>query len=135
MANSKAVGGAFREVGNMAGIQVGPDHVIGGVIHVQILKDPAKPGEQAFSAQINAPGFSDAIAISDNASKQFRLPGVTIAGAPVSPTVLVQVENFTLLPAGASASNATALSFLLVFKLVEIFRITIGSIPVTASLK
>jgi hypothetical protein len=41
----------------MAIQQVGPDHVIGGVIHVEITEDSAKPKDQAFSAKINAPGF------------------------------------------------------------------------------
>ncbi len=116
-------------------VQVGPDHVIGGVIHVQILKDSnPKDPRSPFVAQINAPGFSDTVGIVDGASKQFQLPGVAIAGAPVSPTVLVEVENFGYLPGGATIDSATAISFSLVFKLIEIFRITIGSIPVTAAL-
>ena len=116
--------------------QIGPDHVIGGVIHVQILRDPSKTDpQQAFSAQINAPGFSQTLQVSNGASKTFQIPGVSIGGIPASPTVLVEVDDFRLLPAGATGQNATAIAFNLVFKLVEIFRLTIGSIPVTASLQ
>jgi len=119
----------------VAKIQVGPDHVVADVIHVQILRDTSHANpQQAFSAKINAPGFSQELQIENGASKTFQLPGVVIAGAPVSPTVHVEVDDFRLLPAGSNAANATAIACLLVFKLVEIFRLTIGSIAVTASL-
>jgi hypothetical protein len=115
--------------------QVGPDHVIGGVIHVQIFRDPTiSDPQKAFSAQINAPGFSDTFNISNGASQKFSVP-VSIPGVPGSPTVSVQVDDFRLLPAGSTAQNATALAFLLVFKIVEFFQITIGSIAVTSGLK
>ena len=116
-------------------VKVGPDHVIGGVIHVQILKESnPQNAQEPFVAQVNAPGFSDTVNIANGASKEFQLPGVVIAGAPVNPTVLVEVDNYGYLPSGASAKDAKQVAFLLVFKLVEIFRITIGSIPVSASL-
>ena len=116
-------------------VQVGPDHVVAGIIHVQIMKlsNPTNPLEP-FAAQINAPGFSKSLSIADGSAEQFTLPGIIIAGAPVNPTVRVEVDGFRYLPGGATAANATAISFTIVFKLVEIFKITIGSIPVTAAL-
>lgn len=115
--------------------QVGPDHVIGDVIHVQIFRDPSVTDpNQAFSAQINAPGFSKVMNIANGVTQTFSIP-VSMAGLPANPTISVDVDNFRLLPAGSNAQTATALAFLLVFKVVEIFHITIGSIPVTASLK
>ncbi|MGZ3503230.1 MAG: hypothetical protein ACXWNJ_04135 [Vulcanimicrobiaceae bacterium] len=116
--------------------QIGPDHVVADVIHVQIQRDPAaSDAQKAFFAKINAPGFSQTLPIANGASKDYQLAGVQIGGAPVSPTVHVEVDNFRLLPAGSTAKNATAIAFLLVFRLEEIFKLTIGSIPVTASLK
>jgi len=113
---------------------VGPPHVIGGVIHVQILENASQSDpNQRFFAQINVPNLSDTLAIGDGQSQTIKLP-VSVAGFG-APTLLVEVDNFTLLPAGSTSSNATALSCLLVFKIVEIFKLTIGSIPVTASLK
>ena len=116
-------------------VQVGPDHVVAGIIHVQIMKEsnPVDPLEP-FVAQINAPGFSKTVSIADGSSEEFKLPGIVIVGAPVSPTVRIEVDGFRYLPGGATAKNATAISFTIVFKLVEIFMITIGSIPVTAAL-
>lgn len=111
------------------------NHVIGGVIHVSILQDTSQPDpSKAFSAEIHAPGTSRTFAISDGASEDVTLTGVHIGGA-ASPTIHVEVDDFGLLPAGAAPQQATALHFLLVFKLVEIFRITLGSIPVTARLQ
>jgi len=69
----------------MAVQQVGPDHVVVGIIHVKILEDSSKPKGQAFSAKINAPGFSTTLDIANGASKQFQLPGVTIGGAAANP--------------------------------------------------
>lgn len=116
-------------------VQVGPDHVVAGIIHVIILKESNPPNAlEPFVAQINAPGFSNTINITDGNSKEFTLPGVIIAGAPVNPTVRIEIDGFRYLPGGASPANATAISFQIVFKLIEIFRITIGSIPVTAAL-
>ena len=119
----------------MATKQVGPDHAIARVIHVQIHRDDQeKDPDKAFSAHINAPGFSLVVQISNGKSTTFKLPGVNIGAAPVDPTVAVEVDDFGLLPGGSTPATAKALHFVLVFKLVEIFRITIGSIPVTAAL-
>jgi len=113
---------------------VGPPHVIGGVIHTQILQDTSQSDpNQRFWADINVPGLNKQMQIGNGQSMTVNLP-VSVAGFP-NPTLLVQVENFTLLPAGSNNANATALSFLLVFKIKEIFNITIGSVPVTANLK
>ena len=117
-----------------AGTAIGPPHVIGGVIHVQILEDlqQSEPNRR-FSAEINVPNFTETVPIGNAQSKEIALP-VSVAGFP-NPTLRVEVDNFSLLPAGSDSGNATALSFLLVFRIVEIFKLTIGSIPVTANLK
>jgi hypothetical protein len=113
--------------------KVGSDHVIGGVLHVQIQRDSTQTDpEKAFSAVINGPGFSHTFQIANNASEKIQLP---VKIGALAGNLLVEVHNFTLLPANASADTATALSFLLVFKIVEIFKITVGSIPVSAALK
>jgi len=113
--------------------KVGSDHVIGGVLHVQIQRDSTQTDPQkAFTAQINGPGFSHTFQIANNASEKIQLP---VKIGALAGNLLVEVQNFTLLPAGATPTAATALTFLLVFKIIEIFRITVGSIPVSAALK
>jgi hypothetical protein len=113
---------------------VGPPHVIGGVIHTQILEDASQTDpSQRFWADINVPGLDEQMQIGNNQSMNIKLP-VSVAGF-ASPTLQVKVENFNLAPPGSNNSNATALSFLLVFRVVEIFYLTVGSVPVTANLK
>ena len=120
----------------MANNAVGPGHVIAGLLHVQIMRDDTiADAGSAFSAQITGPGFSETLPLGNGQSKDFTLTGVHIGGMPANPTIHVEVDNFRLVPPGSNAANASALDCLLVFKLVEIFRITIGSIPVTASLR
>jgi hypothetical protein len=115
----------------MSFVPIGTDHVIGGVIHVQILReDTAQTVDAMFSAAINAPGITKTIPLNNAASLDFPISSGALHG-----TIHVQVENFMLLPGGATSSNATAISCLLVFKLVEFFSITLGSVPITASLK
>lgn len=113
---------------------VGPAHVIGGVIHVQLVEDKSQSDpSHRFSAEINVPGWSKTLAIADGQALNEKIP-VNVANF-ADPTLHVEVDDFRLLPAGTSKANATGIAFLLVFKIVEIFKITIGSIPVTASLK
>jgi len=110
---------------------IGTDHVVGGVIHVQILRDDAAQNvDTMFSAAINAPGISKTIPLNNASSLDFPISSGALHG-----TIHVQVENFMLLPGGATPANATAISCLIVFKLVEFFSITLGSVPITASLK
>jgi hypothetical protein len=47
----------------------------------------------------------------------------------------VEVDDLRVLPAGAAGADATAIACRVVFKLIEFSSFTIGSIPVTASLK
>ncbi len=111
--------------------QVVSDHAIAGIIHVQVLRDTAQTDpQQAFSATVNAPGVSKSLPLNNNASLDFPLHSGTLNG-----TIHVEVDNFMVLPHGATAQNATAISCLIVFKLIEIVHITLGSIPVTAALK
>ena len=113
---------------------VGPPHVIGGVIHTQILEDPSQTDpNKRFWARINVPGLSHDMQLGDAQSLDIKLP-VSVAGF-AKPTLHVEVDDFRLLPAGSSEANATAIALLLVFRIVEIFKLTVGSIPVTASLK
>ena len=115
----------------MSKIQVGPDHIIGDVIHTRILRETTETNpEKAFFAEINVPGFDTQMPITNGAAHDYHLPSVP--GLPVSPTIHVEVDDFTLAPPG---NKPTAVSFKLVFKLVEFFRITLGSIPVTANLQ
>jgi len=116
----------------MATIPVGPPHSIAGIIHAQILRDPAQTAPaQAFSAQINAPGVpQQTLPLNNAASIDFPISSGAMHG-----TIHVEVDDFRLLPAGASGTAATAIACSVVFKLVEFFKITLGSIPVTASLK
>lgn len=116
----------------MAWQQIGPDHNIGGVIHTQIFRDDqATDPAKAFKAKINGPNFSEDFAIANGASVDYPLP---VAGGH---SVHVEVDNYNLLPGGSTPQNATALSFLLVFRvrIGGIINITVGSVPVTASLK
>jgi hypothetical protein len=97
------------------------DHTIGGIIHVQVLRDTSATDPQAaFSAAINAPGLSKSLPLHSGA---------------LNGTIHVEVDNFMVLPAGATAQTATAINCLIVFKLIEFVHLTIGSIPVTAALK
>jgi hypothetical protein len=116
----------------MAALPVGPAHAIAGVIHAQIFRDPAQtdPG-QAFSVQINAPNCpQQTLPLNNAASLDFPISSGKFQG-----TIHVQVDDFRLLPAGASGASATAIACTIVFQLVEFFKFTIGSVPVTASLK
>jgi hypothetical protein len=116
----------------MALVLVGGDHSIAGVIHVQILRDSTQTDPQkAFSAQINAPEVpQQTLQLGNGQSLQFPISSGKFNG-----TIRAEVDDFTVLPAGASAQNATAISCKVVFKLLEFFTITIGSVNVTASLK
>jgi hypothetical protein len=116
----------------MAQVPVGSDHSIAGIIHVQILRDDTQTDpQQAFSAQINAPAVPQQTLPLNNAA----VLDFPIHAGHFSGTIHVEVDNFTVLPHGADAATATAISCTIVFKLIEFFRFTIGSIPLTASLK
>lgn len=116
--------------------QVGPDHIVAELLHVKILRDVSNNDPQsAFSAQIVGPGIDTTIQIGNGVTKDLQLSGVQISGIPANPTIRMEVDNFRLVPPGATPQNASALAFLLVFKLIEIFKITIGSVPVTAALR
>jgi hypothetical protein len=107
------------------------DHAIAGVIHTQIQRDDAANGPQeAFFAQINAPGFSKSLPLHNGSTVDFPINAGVLNG-----TVHVEVDDFNVLPHGADAAHATAISCLIVFKLVAILRVTLGSIPVTAAFK
>jgi hypothetical protein len=116
----------------MALIQVGPDHAIAGVIHTQIMRDDTQTDPQhAFSANINAPGVPpQTLPLNNNSSINIPVHSGVMNG-----TIHVEVDDFQVLPSGATAGNATAISCKVVFKLVEFFSITLGSVNVTASLK
>jgi hypothetical protein len=111
---------------------VGPPHAIAGIIHAQIFRDETQTDpQQAFSVQINAPGVpQQTLPLNNAAALDFPISSGTFHG-----TIHVEVDDFRLLPAGASGAAATAIACTVVFKLVEFFTLTIGSIPVTASLK
>jgi len=116
----------------MAQNPVGSDHSIAGIIHVQIFRDDTQTDpQQAFSAQINAPQVpQQTLPLNNNASLDFPIHSGKFQG-----TIHVEVDDFTVLPHGAAAGQATAISCKIVFKLIEFFKFTIGSIPLTASLK
>ncbi|HEV3086896.1 MAG TPA: hypothetical protein VGX96_06685 [Candidatus Elarobacter sp.] len=116
----------------MALVPVGTDHSVAGIIHVQILRDDTQTDpQQAFSAQIDAPGVpQQTLQLGNGQSLQFPVHSGKMTG-----TVRAEVDDFTVLPAGATAQTATAISCKIVFKLVEFFTITIGSVNVSASLK
>jgi hypothetical protein len=111
--------------------QVVSDHTIAGIIHVQVVRDPTQSDPQtAFSAVVNAPGITKTLPLNDNSTLDFPIKSGTLNG-----TIHVEVDDFTVLPHGATAANATAISCSIVFKLIEIVHITLGSVPVTAALK
>ena len=116
----------------MALVPVGPDRSVAGVIHVQILRDSTQTDpQQAFSAQINVPDVpQQTLQLGNGRSLEFPVRSGKFNG-----TIRAEVDDFAVLPAGASAQNATAISCKVVFKLLEFFTITIGSVDVTASLK
>jgi hypothetical protein len=111
--------------------QIVSDHAVAGVIHMQVLRDTSvRDPQQAFSAQVNAPGFSRALPLNNGSSFEFP-----INEGPLMGTVHVEVDDFNVLPHGAAAGTATAINCNVVFKLFELIaRITIGSVPVTANL-
>ena len=111
---------------------VGPPHAIAGIIHAQILRDETQSDpQQAFSAQINAPGVpQQTLPLSNGSSIDFPISSGKFQGM-----IHVEVDDFRILPAGATGTAVTAISCTVVFKLIEFFKFTIGSIPVTASLK
>jgi hypothetical protein len=112
---------------------IGSPHSVAGIIHTQVLRDDAVTDpQQAFFVQVDAPGFSDTIPLNNNEAKEWTLP-VPVAGFS-SPTVRAEVDDFRLLPGGTTSAKATAIACKLVFKLIEIFKITIGSVDITASL-
>jgi hypothetical protein len=113
-------------------LKVVSDHAVAGAIHVQVVRDTTvHDPQQAFSAQINAPGFSQSLPLHNGSSVQFP-----IAAGVLNGTVHVEVDDFNVLPHGATAATATAISCNVVFKLFELIaRITIGSVPVTAALR
>jgi hypothetical protein len=112
---------------------IGSPHSIAGIIHTQVLRDTTVSDPQsAFFAQIDAPGFSDVLPLNNNEFKEFHLP-VGVGGLG-NVTARAEVDDFRLLPAGSTPKTATALACKLVFKLEEIFQITIGSVDITASL-
>jgi hypothetical protein len=115
--------------------QVGGDHIVAALLHVKIIRESSESDpNKAFSAEIIGPGFNETLPIGNGSSKTFTLSGVSFSGIPANPTVLAEVDDFTLVPPGPPA-NASALHFTIVFKIVEIFKITIGNVPVTVSLK
>jgi hypothetical protein len=116
----------------MALVPVGSAHAVAGIIHVQILRDDTiSDPQKAFSAQIDAPEVpQQTLPLANGSSLQFPLSSGKISG-----TIRAEVDDFTALPAGATAQDVTGISCKVVFKLIEFFTITIGSVPVTASLK
>jgi hypothetical protein len=115
----------------VAKIQVGPDHVIGGVIHVQVIRDTAQSDPQKmFTATVHAPGMSKDLPLHNGSSLD-----VPVNVPPVVGSVHAQVDDFRLVPPGDDA-KATAIACLVVFRLIEgPIRVTIGSVPVTAALR
>ena len=117
----------------MAQVQVGPDHAVAGIIHVQILRDDTSTDPQtAFSAQINAPGPQQlTLPLNNGSALDFPVSSGNVQGQ-----VHVEVDDFRTLPAGASAGSATAIACKIVFKLQAfIFHVVLGSVDVTAALK
>jgi hypothetical protein len=116
----------------MALVPVGSDHSVAGIIHAQILRDDAQTDpQQAFFAQLNAPGVpQQTLPLNNDASIEFP-----VHAGHFPATIRAEVDNFTVLPAGAAAGQATAISCQVVFKLKEFFTLTIGHINVTSSLK
>jgi hypothetical protein len=110
----------------MAWTNVGPPHPIaGGILSTQIQRDSAATDPQkAFQALISG-ALSATVPVANGVSKQF--PWKT-------GTLRVEIDNFTLLPPGSAPANATHLTALAVFKVIEIFVVTIGSVPISAQL-
>jgi len=114
----------------MSATFVGPDHSIAGILHVQILRDDASTDPQsAFSAQINAPGFSKVLPITNGSHLSFP-----VKSGAFNATVQAEVDDFRFLPAGATGQDATAISCKIVFALIEFIALKLGSIDVTAAL-
>jgi|SRR5947209_12297439 len=115
----------------MARTNVGPDHVVAGIIHTQIQREAAEPDQgKAFFALINAPGTSFDLPLQNGASIDRPISSGAMHG-----DLHVEVDDFRLVPAGATAATATALACKVVFKLRSFFSVTLGSIDVTAALK
>ncbi|HEX3464376.1 MAG TPA: hypothetical protein VHS78_10050 [Candidatus Elarobacter sp.] len=116
----------------MALVPDGPTHTVAGVIAVQIMRDDAQNDPaQAFSAQIDVPSVpQQTLPLHNGSSLSFPVHTGNING-----TVRAEVDDFTLQPNGTSPADATGLTCKIVFKLQEIFTITLGSVNVTASLK
>lgn len=114
----------------MALTPVGIDHNIGGVIHVQIMHDSSSthPAD-GFSARINAPGLTKDLPLRNGSTIEFAVPA-----GPLPGTVRAEVDDFRLLPAGATDGAATAIACKVVFKLIAIAHVTLGSVDVTAAL-
>jgi hypothetical protein len=107
------------------------DHMVANILHVQVVRDDAQGDPtQAFSAVINAPGLTQVLPLRNGSALDFPVRAGNLNG-----TIHAEVDDFVLLPHGANAQDATAISCTIVFKLVEFIRLTIGSIPVTAALR
>jgi hypothetical protein len=117
----------------MAQVPIGSPHAVAGIIHTQVFRDDTIADlQKAFFAKVDAPGFSDVIPLNNNESKEWTLPvGVPAVG---NVTARVEVDDFRLLPAGSTPATAKALACKLVFRLKEIFQVTIGSVDIAASL-
>jgi hypothetical protein len=113
----------------VAKTNVGSPHSVAGIIHVQVVRETtATNPQEAFFAQVDAPGLSDLIPLNNNEVKEWTLPVGNV-------TARAEVDDFRLLPGGSTPANATAVACKLVFRLKEIFLVTIGSLDITASLK
>jgi hypothetical protein len=111
----------------MAWTNVGPAHpVAGGILSTQIQRDTAQTDPQkAFQAVVSG-ALSATVPIANGVSKEY--PWKT-------GTLRIEIDNFTLLPPGSTPANATHITALAVFKVIEIFTVTIGSVPISADLK
>jgi hypothetical protein len=110
----------------------GPPHTVAGVILVQIMREDAQTdAQQAFSAQIDVPSVpQQTLPLNNGASLSFPVHSGQFNG-----TVRAEVDDFTLMPNGASPAAATGLTCKIVFKLQEFFSLTLGSVNVSCSLK
>jgi len=110
----------------MAWTNVGPPHPIaGGILSTQIQRDTsATDPEKAFQAVISG-ALSATIPVANGESKEFPWKAGKLR---------VEIDNFTLLPPGSTPATATHLSALAVFKVIEIFVVTLGSVPISAQL-
>jgi len=118
----------------MALTPIGPPHNIGNVFHTQILQDKSvNDATKAFFAEVTGPnGLQKQVPLNNSTSMDIPISG--IPGFPLAPNLHVEVDNFMLLPAGSTPTTAHSLSCLVVFKVKELFSLTIGSVPVSASL-